>query len=271
MTNATHPTPYPAVNAVLLELLAGAQSILGPHLIGLYLEGSLATGDFDDDSDIDFVAVTDAELSSAAFAALRTMHEDIATMDSGWAIQLEGSYISQHALRRHDPTQTLYPNIQRGKGERLKLVHHDEAWVIHRSVLRDRGITLVGPAPQMLIDHVSPDDLRGAMLFLLREWATPMLDDPTQIKYRGYQSYTVLSLCRMLYTLHCGTVASKAVAARWAQQVLGARWVPLIERTWAGRHNPEWEASSEDINGTLEFIRYTLERSQPFQKPTEVA
>jgi hypothetical protein len=137
--------------------------------------------------------------------------------------------------------------------------------------LRERGITLVGPTPQTLIDPVLPNDLRQAMLGILHRWAAPILDAPAQMKRRGYQSYTVLSLCRILYTLQHGTIVSKSVAARWVQETLDQQWSPLIERTWAGRHNPELEASPEDVNGTLEFIRYALERSQQFEIPTDEA
>jgi len=265
LINTTHPTPYPEINALLQELLENVQTILESHFIGLYLEGSLASGDFDQDSDIDFVVVTDEEISSDLFSALQAMHERIAVIDSWWAIQLEGSYISQHSLRRYDPTHALHPNIERGRGERLKMVHHDAAWDIHRYILRERGITLVGPSMRDLIDLVSPARLRQAMLTLLPEWAAQILRESAQIEYRGYQSYTVFSLCRILYTLQYGTVVSKPVAARWAQATLSERWSPLIERAWAGRHNPDSEASSEDVDGTLEFVRYTLEHSRQFE------
>jgi hypothetical protein len=99
----------------------------------------------------------------------------------------------------------------------------------------------------------------------------PILDSPAQMKRRGNQSYTVLSLCRILYTLQHGTVVSKPDAARWARETLDHQWSPLIERTWEGRHNPGSEASSEDVNGTLEFMRYTLERSQQIDIPVDVA
>lgn len=102
------------------------------------------------------------------------------------------------------------------------------------------------------------------MLSILSGWAAQILDEPAQMKHRGYQSYTVLSLCRILYTLQFGTVVSKPVAARWTQETLDERWVPLIERTWEGRHNPGLEASADDVKGTLEFIQYALERSRQF-------
>src|SRR4051794_34908855 len=150
--NLTQPTPYADINTLLHEVLVGVQQILGSHFVGMYLEGSLVSEDFDQDSDIDFVVVTSEDVSSDQFAALQAMHDRIATIDSWYAIQLEGSYISLQALRRHDPAHALHPNIERGPGERLKMAYHDTAWLVHRSILRDRGVTLAGPAPQTLID-----------------------------------------------------------------------------------------------------------------------
>lgn len=47
---------YPDVDAVLHTLLASARSVLRDHFIGLYLSGSLASGDFNPQtSDIDFL------------------------------------------------------------------------------------------------------------------------------------------------------------------------------------------------------------------------
>lgn len=264
-----YPTPFSEVNAILQELLKSVQSILGNHFIGMYLEGSLASGDFDQDSDIDFVVVTDEEISENFFSALQTMHEHIATLETRWAIQLEGSYISQQALRRHDDAHALHPNIERGNGERLKIANHDETWNIHRHILRERGITIIGPDPKTLIDPVSPDALRRAMLPALHGWAMQILNNPKEIVHRGYQSYTVLSLCRILYTLEFGDVASKPKAAKWAKEIVGEKWSALIDRTWDGRHAPQLAASPEEIIQTLDFIQYTLDRSRQVKIPSE--
>ena len=256
-----HPTPYADVNALLQTLLEGVQAILGNHFIGMYLDGSLTNDAFDEASDIDFIVVTDIEVTGDLFLALQAMHEQLATSDARWGIQLEGSYISHQALRRYDPTQAVHPNIERGAGERLKMVHHDAAWIIHRAIVRERGITLAGPAPHTLIDPVSPANVQQAMLSMLPEWAARLLQNPAQLEQRGYQSYVILTLCRVRYTLHTGTVVSKHVAARWAQEALDTRWQTLIERAVAGRHDPDCAASAADVNGTLELIRDTLEHS----------
>ncbi len=256
-------TPYPDINGLLDRLLASARDLLESHFDGMYVEGSLAWGDFDGDSDIDFVVVTEEEVSEALFVALRAMHDRLAALDSLWAIQLEGSYLSRQALRRHDPALALHPNIERGRGERLKMVSHDVWWDIHRHILRERGITMAGPAPETLIDVVSPDDLRRAASAVLDGWATGLLADPSALQHRGYQSYAVLSTCRILYPLQNGAVASKKTAAGWvSRESFGQRWAGLIERSWSGRSRPDSPAPGEEVNETLAFIRYALERSE---------
>lgn len=261
-TDIIQPTPYADVNTLLHRVLSGAQAILGDHFIGMYVEGSLACDAFDAASDIDFVVVTRAEITGELFGALQALHDRIASSDSPWATELEGSYISQSALRRYDMANAVHPNIERGPGERLKLVDHDAGWNIHRYLLRERGITLAGPAPRTLVDAVAPDDLRRAMRASLPNWAVRLLDTPALVQHRGYQSYIVLTVCRVLYTLQHGTVVSKRVAADWAGQYLDQRWTPLIEQAWAGRQNPQQAASPEDVKATLELLRYAVEQSR---------
>lgn len=235
---------------------------MGDQLVGMYLDGSLASGGFDEDSDIDFVVITRNEIPEAVFLALRAMHDRIAEIDSPWAIQLEGSYISRRAARRSDPDFLLYPNIERGAGERLKMARHDDLWNIHRYQLRERGIVMLGPHPRTLIDTVSADQLRQTMRPMLSEWLEKILGEPAQMNRRGYQSYTVLTICRILYTLENGAVASKPEAARWARDALDRRWPDLIERAWEGRHHSGDLTSQAEIQETLDFIRFALEKGR---------
>ena len=252
------PTPYPDVNALLSELLEGVRSILGPHFVGLMLYGSLAAGDFDEASDVDVLVATTDEVSSETFAALAAMHARMAQGNSPWAIQLEISYIPAAALRRHDPERARHPRLDRGRGERLHWMQHDVDWIVQRFALREQGLVVAGPPPVSLIDPVSVDDLRGAMRPLLERRERSLRDHPDDLSFRGYQSYVVLTVCRMLYTLEHGAVVSKPVAARWALRTLDERWRELIERAAEGRHGGELVPA--DVSGTMAFIRYALEK-----------
>jgi hypothetical protein len=64
----------------------------------------------------------------------------------------------------------------------------------------------------------------------------------------------------MLYTRETGSVASKREAAAWAGTALDGKWRDLVARAWRGRENPDAEPTAEDINTTLEFMRYAAGR-----------
>jgi hypothetical protein len=87
------------------------------------------------------------------------------------------------------------------------------------------------------------------------------LDQPDKLSSRGYQSYVVLSLCRILYTLQSGDVASKPAAVRWAQATFGEPWKALIDDAWIGRQRPQMDADPDAVNRTLDFIRFAVDRA----------
>ena len=261
------PTPYLDVNEILNVLVLNVKNILGDQFIGMYLYGSLANGNFDEHSDIDVLIATDGEISESTFSALQELHKQINKVDSPWATQIEASYIPQTALRRFDSTNKLHPHMDRGENEVLHMMSHESDWITQRHILRERGIVIEGPNLQSLIDPVSPDDLRRAVVSVLPVWTEPILTDPSLINKRGYQSYCVLTLCRMLYTLKHGEILSKAAAAKWALENLHPRWKRLIERALIGRQSPNLEADPEDINETLNMMRYVLEQTKPTPYP----
>jgi hypothetical protein len=245
-------TPYPEVNVILEKLLSGAKGILGDRFFGMYLYGSMACGDFDlDKSDVDFVVVTKGQLPDELVGALGGLHRRIVAGDSKWARKLEGSYIPKEALGRHDPEQSVYPQVKHdGK---LNLERHDSDWVIQRHVLREHGVILAGPAPNTMIDYIGPNDLRQAVLDLLWWWEQ-QIADTSLVRQSPYQAYAVLSMCRILYTMEYGTIVSKPVAAKWAVGVLDERWVMLINYALAWQPDEPMDRLAE----TLDFMRYTL-------------
>lgn len=88
----TFPTPYPELNSVLRDLVDSVQTVLSNNFVGAYLQGSFAVGDFDLHSDVDFIIVTEEELSQVEVQALQILHEHIYCIDIPWAQHLEGFY-----------------------------------------------------------------------------------------------------------------------------------------------------------------------------------
>ena len=232
---------------------------MGPEFVGMYCYGSLSLGDFaPGSSDIDFLVVTEHELPERMFHALDTMHARIATSGLKWVDKLEGSYIPRAALRRYDPANNRHPTI--GADWPFSTRAHGAHWVIERSIVREYGVVVQGPPPRTLIDPVSSDDLTAAVRQALDDfWRMPRDGpEPEWLRTRAYQAFAILTMCRALYTLAHGTVASKPTAAAWAQQTLPPPCPALIAKALVWRH----DTRPDDMTAMLAFIRYTIEEAE---------
>jgi hypothetical protein len=204
---------------------------------------------------VDLVVVTAGDVDADGVAPLAALHARLGARHPRWGRELECSYIARDALR-HAPRPGPHPHIERGQGG-LQLVQPEAGyWVLHRWLLREHGVAVMGPAPPTLIDPVTPTQLREAVANVLREWWAPMLADPARLRSWGYRAYAVLTMCRMLYTLEYGTIVAKSVAAAWAHERVPPRWRSLIEaaRAWSADTSP-------DLDDTLALLRYTVARS----------
>ena len=249
-------TPYPDVNEVLHLVLTETHEVLGKQFMGLYLYGSLSSGDFHPNaSDIDYLVVTQDILPENIIVQLEDMHNRIWAIGNKWTERLECSYIPKKHLSRYEKTDVEYPTVNEHK---FYLAPHGSDWIIQRHIIREHGIALTGPDPKTLIEPVAPDDIRRAVRGILQEWWFPMLDDPSWLRTHGseYHAFAVLTMCRALHALEHGTIVSKPVAAKWAQRKLREKWTPVIENSLATRLGAR---DFELYNDAIDLIRYTME------------
>jgi hypothetical protein len=250
VNNDLSPTPYDDVNICVQVLLDNVRAVLGDYFIGMYLYGSLAIGDFDPGrSDIDFLVVTNRDLPDNMISNLKVMHSRLFESGQEWATKLEGAYIPINAIRSYNPTGPACPLVNK---KEFLVARPESNWVINRHVLYTSGVVITGPSLQTMIDPVTTEQIREAVLTLLRNNWTPWLYNSALFNGTGYQPFVVLTMCRAFYTFMLGDVASKLESADWVITNSDKKWTELIKQAVAWHYGDP----SGDVSQTQEFMRY---------------
>lgn len=254
------PTDFPEVNQTVAILLKKLLHIGEDKIVGIYLSGSIATGDFrPNKSDIDFVVATKGRLSEEVLEEIKRLHQNMRANGLPYTDNIEGDYIPLEAIRKYDPGNATYPHL--GNDGHFAIEHHESDEIIQLHVLREYGIAIYGPSPKTLIDEISADDIKKSSRLVLEEWWRPLLEDEV-LKISEYQAYAILTMCRALYTLRFGTVVSKQAAADWATTEYGARFAGCIQSSldWEkGKEIDCYAQAKEMIAFTLNFSAGTNE------------
>jgi len=259
--------PYPELRDVLNMFVDEISAELRENLVGIYLVGSIASGDFDLDSDVDFLVVTNTELTEANMKALQDIQIKIHGFDCYPAKHLEGSYISisdlndwstvgQKKLYYFDNGSTAYEQSI-----------HDNQWHV-RWILRERGITLVGQKPETILKSIPLNEMfseiKTTMLQVMKLFEDEINRPLSFFNSKFGQSFAVLTYCRMLHTLHTGTVQSKKAGVKWAKQFVEPKWVNKIDQAWNEREGVRFlvkirqRAELTLLYETLDFIKYAV-------------
>jgi hypothetical protein len=249
------PTEYKDVNHIVEQTLAHVRAASGNSFVAMYLGGSLATRTFNPEtSDVDFVVVTRDEITDDLAAALRGAHERITAGPSKWAKRLEGLYVPRATLATRRATTQRCAYL--GVGGWFGAVPYQNDWIVQLHLVREHGIVVAGPHPKALIAPIAPAELRDSCAAIMRDWEL-LLETPKKFDAE-YQAYTVLTMCRMLYTLEHSAIAPKSEAARWAKAHYGSRWSTLTDSALAWRHGMPFD----DLDEVLDLLRYTIDRSR---------
>lgn len=281
-------TPHAGLDLVLQHWLGELRALLGDNLVGAYLQGSLAVGDFDAASDVDFLVVLRADIPAAGIAPIHALHQALCRLPGPWARNLEGSYAPASMLRRLTLEPRDAPGEPRPDGQRepgswrpgpyaypFWFVSEDEHPVrreydncqLVRWVLREKGVTLLGPPPSTLIDPVGAADLRQEMAQMLACNQVRLAGDASWFRTSNGQASGALVFARALETLATGEIRSKRSALAFAQAQLGPRWAALVAAAFECRarhaadpsHNPP--ADPRAVAETLAFLDWAVAHS----------
>lgn len=270
-------TSYPELDSVLKKHANSIQKVLGDNFIGFYLQGSLATGDFDLTSDVDFIIVTEKDLSKKQVKEIQVVHTLVYNQANRWVKCMEYSFFPKTTIREH--SSPYIENRRNNSLDRELWYFNNGSRTIERSdhcntlvvrwTVREKGIIVLGPNPTTLIDPISTNELRKEIKDTLVGWGKELLENPEPYKNRFYQSYLVLNYCRMLYDLHKGEINSKLDGIKWAKSNLDSQWVSLINFCWQERQDisisMNQPANTEVFSNSLKFVRYAIEKGENYQ------
>jgi predicted nucleotidyltransferase len=240
---------FPAAAERIVDTVRDAiTATTGPALVGLYLCGSLATGDFDEwISDIDLLAVLSTEISPVLAARLERMQDHLTEDNPSWRGRIEVVYVSALALANF---RVVPPRIHViSSGEPFHVISAGTDWIITWYPARHDGIALVGPPATEVVPVTSFEEYANAVRNHMRRFSDRIPDDAAP----GSQAYAVLTMCRGLYTCMHGEPVSKLRAAAWAQRQL-PEWAGLIREAVAWREH-QWDVPQADGTATAPAVR----------------
>jgi hypothetical protein len=173
------------------------------ELRGLYLYGSLTTGDFSPaSSDIDLVAVTECRPAGQVLDRLRTLHLDLARGGGPYA-RLNCLYVPDGMLADPERLHT-YWYVDRFTEWRLKVMTVAE--------LRHAGQALHGPWPPPGLPDVSPGELREHARGVLASYWRPLTYRPRIWLQDKWVDFALVTLARTGALMHDGDLVTKSQA-----------------------------------------------------------
>jgi streptomycin 3"-adenylyltransferase len=190
---------------------------LSNNFVGAYLHGSIAFPEYNPEAgDIDFYVLTRRSLNGTEIKNLAHLHRSLAAKFE-FGIKLDGFYIPYATARMHENPR----NLVYGAHGRIHSGGSDDAWTLHREhFARSAYIRLYGSRASRIFSQPNWKEIRTA-LYRQLVYVRKIIDsDPW---------WSVLNLCRLVYTFKTENVAvSKLAAARWALKELPSRWKPVI-------------------------------------------
>jgi hypothetical protein len=247
-------TAEPGVGSMLASIREAIVTVTGPSLVGVYLFGSLATGDFDAGvSDVDLLAVLTDSPSERLVPRLRRMHADLVQANPAWDDRIEVVYISAQGLARCRTATTTIAVISTGRP--LEVLEAGPDWTLNWYPAREHAVRLLGPPIGSLIPPIPSGEYIEQVRRSLVGFTKRVPDDAPP----GVQAYAILTMCRGLYAIRFGETLSKRAAASWAQQQF-PQWANLIRRalSWRRRQrDPSQQDGTATVSESRAFVAET--------------
>lgn len=238
------PAPVGRALRVLVSIL---RQTFGDGLTGTYLYGSLTQGAFSARrSDVDVLVVARRSPTRRQFQHLGRLLE-VAGATDNWFERIQMQILIRDGLLRSDRRGALF---QFGVLKRSGSDGNPLVWV---NVL-DSGVRLAGARAASILPPITERMVRAALVREIEYLRAEVTNHASEWRdKRFYRAYAVLTVCRILFTLNTGHVASKPRAAGWALRELPSRWHGLIR---AARASDRGDPGRLPLPRITRFVEY---------------
>ncbi len=245
-----------AITEYLDQLQRHCRDVLGPNLAGLYLHGSMSTGDPAERSDIDAIGLVHGPVTSRQRAALFAQL-DPSTLPVP-AAGLELMLVRADTARTPPRVPMVELAISTGSDWTTEIetdVAYEEL-LIDLAACRDHGRTLFGPPPSTVIGAIERNWLIEVLSAALHWHRTVILD-----QYHDYLGQNaVLNAARAWCYVATGQLVSKASGAAWA--IENGLWSDTVARAMAIRSGTlRASLEIEEVDATLAEAIYICDNA----------
>jgi glycosyltransferase involved in cell wall biosynthesis len=245
----------------LIDAYLHALEPLRSHFYGIYLQGSIAFGAFEElGSDIDIVALTHGEWTTQELAQLNALHTKLIEAHQR-GNRLDVLYVPLRNLGKCNRKIAPYPTFQGGN---FSPARYGDLNYITWWTVKNKSIRLLGPERSTLPIEVTWQDVLETMRNILHGYWVSRARRPYLFRRDGWFEFAVATHCRILTTIEEGEIITKSVALKRWRDRLPARWRPLIDETWRIRYHLDsptlYRSRLKRAIEVLAFMKYVRER-----------
>jgi hypothetical protein len=244
----------PGAAAAIDRYLEAVDSAVPGLVVGLYVVGSLALGDYDPErSDIDVVVVVAQAPNAKQRALLGEVHRVVAT-------RIDGPYVPRAEFAAGpDHIGDVAYHVD----GRFEVGQCHEVSPVTWAMLAGPAITARGDAPSALGVCADDAEVRAFSAANLRDywsgWARTMgalvdgTDDDDPIEARLLE-WGVLGVARVHAAATTGAVLSKCGGGEYARTAFGDKWHEVIDLALASRAGEQREVTIAQFRRACDFV-----------------
>ena len=248
------------INPLLLEYESKIKHCFGNKIFGVYLYNSVALGAFDmNKSDIDFITILNREFTNEEIVRLETIHKEL-NKKFKYAKKMEGMYITIDKIGKINADITPYIYFA---NNRLHDYGYYDINYVTWWTLKNNGISINSPSVNNLNLDVEWINVIDTMNYNLNKYWENKIKSNIIFLTNYWVEFSVLTLCRILYTLECNEIISKTEAAKYQMNNLPDNFKLVVQEALRIRENTSKKSlymlRIKRLKEVKKFINYMID------------